>query len=244
MSKHTLYSIRKFHGYLYEINEKNKKKIKYFTRKIRNLYDRKRLKNERFTIISNTCIGGIIYNDLKVPFFSPTINLYIRPKDFVKFCNNLKLYIDLPLEEVPYNKEIGYPVVKLGDILLYCKHYNSFEDFRKAWERRIKRINWNNLFIIMTDRDFIPPVKNNVEITSCSEEVLKKFDNLPFKDKICIVKNKRYCNKYKSCRQLLRGNDANCVGIITNIISLNGKRMYQYVKNYNYLDFLNREVSR
>ena len=49
-----------------------------FRKKIRNKWERSKLKNSDFTIISNTCIAGKIYHDLGLRFLTPTINLYFK----------------------------------------------------------------------------------------------------------------------------------------------------------------------
>ncbi len=61
---------------------------------------RKRLrnKNKTPTIISNNCIGGIIYHDLGLEFMSPTINLFFKNEDFFTFLNDIEYYIN----QVPY----------------------------------------------------------------------------------------------------------------------------------------------
>ena len=57
---------------------------------------------------------------------------------------------------------------------------------------------------------------------------------------ICLAKDKTYREEYDCCRQAVSGRDRDCVGIITDIIGLSGKRMYQCVKNWDYIDFINR----
>ena len=41
-------------------------------RKIHQSIVRKKIKKHSFTIISQNCLGGVIYNMLKMPFQSPT----------------------------------------------------------------------------------------------------------------------------------------------------------------------------
>lgn len=55
---------------------------------------RKRLKNNEFSIISDTCVGGIIYHRLGLQFSSPTINLGIGEDvdSFIDFVENLYDY--------------------------------------------------------------------------------------------------------------------------------------------------------
>lgn len=55
---------------------------------------RKRLTNDNFTIICSNCIGGTIYNRLGKQFLSPTINLWMHQRDFIKFVLDIKEYIN------------------------------------------------------------------------------------------------------------------------------------------------------
>ena len=80
----------------------------------------------------------------------------------------------------------------LGDIVSYCKHYHSFEEANGAWKRRKDRIDWNHVYFMMTDRDFTPPVAFTKTIQACEEDVIQRFDSLPFQNKICIVQNPAY----------------------------------------------------
>ena len=60
-------------------------------------------------------------------------------------------------------------------------------------------MNWNHIYFMMTDRDFIPPISVTNSICACSEETLKRFDSLPFQNKVCIVRNEEYTKRYQSC---------------------------------------------
>lgn len=44
------------------------------------------------TILSNNCLGGVICHELGLRFLSPTINLWMTPSDFIKYCANLRHY--------------------------------------------------------------------------------------------------------------------------------------------------------
>ena len=59
--------------------------IRKVYRKIHRYFLRKRLKNHDFTLLAPTCIAGVMYHELGMPFLSPTINLWMYDKDFVKF---------------------------------------------------------------------------------------------------------------------------------------------------------------
>lgn len=140
---------------------------------------RKKLKNDNFSIICSNCIGGIIYNRLGKKFLSPTINLWIRQNDFLKFVLDLKGYISKDL--VFIESEYDYPVALLGDIKIHFNHYKTEEDARLNWDKRKNRINYDNLFIIMNNRDNI------------TENDILKLNNVKCKNKI-VLANKDYKN--------------------------------------------------
>ena len=96
--------LRELHGSLENQRLSLVKNISSWNRiNLRNTIERKRLKKQSFSIISNTCIGGVICHDLGLPFLSPTINLYIRPCDFVKFCADIQCYLEQEFIEVTAN---------------------------------------------------------------------------------------------------------------------------------------------
>lgn len=86
----------------------------------------------------------------------------------MKFARNLKYYIALTPIGEGYDRRGGYPICKLGDIRLCGVHYHSHDEMITAWEKRKKRINWNNIFLITTD-EYIN-----------SKECLEQFDTLPY----------------------------------------------------------------
>ena len=118
-------------------------------RKVSRYFLRKRLKNKNFTILSPTCIAGVIYHELGHPFLSPTINLWMHDKDFYKFVNNLKGYLAHDLVFVEGIDET--PTAYLDDILIHFNHYHSDEEAREKWNTRKARMNYDNLFIIGGD---------------------------------------------------------------------------------------------
>lgn len=195
-----------------------------FRKNIRNKIERKRMKNENFTILANNCIGGVIYHDLNLKFLSPTINLYITPVHFVKFLENLDYYLSLEIK--PVKTKLNYPVGQLGDINIYFKHYDSIEEAIKKWNQRKLRINKKNLYILMTDRWCLPI------------EYLERFNELKYKNKICFT-HKEYKN-IECCKVVKKWSNKYCVGTITNIANVFGKRLYQYAKDFNYIEWLNK----
>jgi uncharacterized protein (DUF1919 family) len=60
-------------------------------------YRRKKLKNTDFTIISNNCWGGMIYESYNLPKGSPTIGMFIMAEDYLRFLTHLKEYLSAKL---------------------------------------------------------------------------------------------------------------------------------------------------
>lgn len=148
------------------------------------LYNRKRrnrLSNKEFSLITSDCVGGCIAKDLKTRMNSPTRNFYFNADDYIKFCQNLDYY--LTLEPKPYDgnyEGVGaeYLMASLGDLKMFLVHYTSVEECRKEWIRRRARVNKQNMFFMMNDRNY------------CTERELKAFDELPYKNKVCFTHRK------------------------------------------------------
>ena len=116
---------------------------------------RKKLRNDNFSIICSNCIGGVIYHRLGKQFLSPTINLWMNQKDFLKMALDLKSYMS---KELAFIKgEYDYPIALLGDVKVYFNHAKTEEEARHSWEQRKTRINYDNLYVIMYDRDGLLP---------------------------------------------------------------------------------------
>lgn len=142
-------------------------------------YWRKGLANERqkkllgkdFTIISNNCWGGMIYESYNLPKSSPTVGLFFFADDYICFLKNLKAFVVAPLKfispkdskwkerpEVANDKRFGhYPIGQLstegGTIEIFFLHYHSEAEAQEKWDRRCKRINWNRLLVKFNDQN-------------------------------------------------------------------------------------------
>ncbi|RKM60701.1 DUF1919 domain-containing protein [Butyrivibrio sp. XB500-5] len=136
---------------------------------------RQRLNNRNVTIISSDCTGGMVYKELGMEFKSPTINMFFNAGDFITFCRDISYWIDRPMIEV--EDDAPYPVAELGEggIRLHLVHYKSVEEAQEKWNVRKKRIDFNNLFFVMNDRN------------DCSYEVMKEYDELPFANKVLFT---------------------------------------------------------
>lgn len=185
---------------------------------------RKRLKNKNFSIISSNCSGTYMYYDLELPYTSPTINLSIGMNDFVRMVQNLEWYMERSLIEAENRRE-GYPVGILSDVEIHFIHYDTFEKAERKWEERKKRINWDNLFIIGTDKD------------GCTYETLRSFEQLPYKNKV-IFTHVRY-PEFPSAYCIKGFEEEKELGDITCFQDRFFKR--QYLDDFDYVGFLNGE---
>lgn len=192
--------------------------------KLRRKYLKYKNKNKNFTIFSSNCIGGVMTSELGVRFNSPFVNLWLYSKDYIKFLKNPEKYLNC---EMLFCKEEGidYPIGVLDDIKIYFYHYNTAEEAEKAWNRRKKRINFDNIYVIFTDRD------------NCSYFDLLEFDKLPYEHKIVFthkkypeIKSSVYIKEFKNCNQ------------VGNLVALEGKIITKHIyERFNYVKWLNKK---
>lgn len=64
---------------------------------------------------------------------------------------------------------------KLDDVEMVLLHYNDADDAKAKWERRCKRVNYDNLIFKMSEMNY------------CTEENLKAFDDFAAKRKVVFV---------------------------------------------------------
>jgi uncharacterized protein (DUF1919 family) len=105
---------------------------------------------EGISVISQNCIGGVLYHDLGLQFLSPTINAFIPEPGFVKLVLNLRYYMEQGLV-MRWGEE--YPIGTLDDVDIHFMHYETCKEAKEAWDKRKARINWDKIFVIGTDRD-------------------------------------------------------------------------------------------
>lgn len=183
---------------------------------------RRRLKHQNPTIISKDCVGGIISHDLGQRFCSPTINLFFSSSDFIKFLSALPYY--LSLDVVEDDSDLSYPVGKIEDITIHFLHYNSFEEAREKWNERKKRVDYDNIYVMMTEKE------------GCNKEIMQKYDSLPYKNKVLFT-HKAYPNI--KCSHYMKGfENESELGIIT--IAKPSFWQRRYLDDYDYVSFLNQ----
>lgn len=113
---------------------------------------RARLKNSSISFLAPNCIGGILFHDLNLKFMSPTVNLMMTQPDFVKLVLDLEYYKEKDLVFFKY-PEYSCPCARLGDITVHFTHYATAEEAEKKWHERFDRLNKDNIFIFLEERD-------------------------------------------------------------------------------------------
>lgn len=140
---------------------------------------RERLKNKDMSIVASNCNAGVFLSDMEIEFRSPFVNLFIKASDYIKMLSDLKGYLKEELmfvtERDPVYGNLSYPTAYLRDVKIYFMHFASESEARDAWNRRAKRINWDNLFIMFTDR------------SGCTQKDLEDFDSLPYQNKVVFT---------------------------------------------------------
>lgn len=162
---------------------------------IRRFFVKLLVRNQDFSIISNNCWAGRVYQYLDMPYLSPTAGLYFFAPDYIKFIYNLKKYLDAPLtfieseqskyyDELKLRNQLDKPIGKILDIEIVFLHYATKEEAEEKWNRRKVRVNFDHIIIKFSRMD----------LCTCKE--MEKFDSLPFSNKFLL--NNRKPLMYKS----------------------------------------------
>ncbi len=190
-----------------------KKLFQYCFRAILKFYFKKITGNNKFSIISNDCWGAEIYKLLNRPFNTPFIGLMLMSPCYIKLLENPRYYLSLPLffkgESKYFSiREIqnlsNFPIGVLGDsgIEIQFLHYSSEQTAAEKWARRVKRIDWNNLFIKYDcGKDYATKEHVN-KFLSMKYEHLLIFgnDDYGFKKVIVTTKySKNAVEQFKNC---------------------------------------------
>lgn len=114
-------------------------------------------------------------------------------------------------------------VALLKDIKIYFQHYKTEEEAKAKWNERAKRMDYDKLFILFTDRD------------GCTEQDIVEFDNLPYKNKVIFV-NKPHPN-IKSAVYIRGFENDGCVGPC---MAYKSKISYKkYYDDFDYVEWFN-----
>ena len=164
------------------------KEIRLRINKFGSSYRRKKLKIKNPTIISNNCWAGIVSQYLGIKYYTPTIGLYFFSEEYIKFLERFDYYIKQKLEIIDTKDSKYYDemikknhqnaiVGKLDDVEIVFLHMKTGKEAIEKWNKRVKRINRRNIIFKFCEQN------------ECSSEHIKRFENLPFKNKICFTTN-------------------------------------------------------
>lgn len=168
-------------------------------------------------------------HELHQPFNTPTINLYITAPDFLKFVKNLEYYLSLEPVEDKSQIEIPFPVGVIDDVHIYFMHYQTFESAKEKWETRKRRVNLDNIYIIMAQSSEL-----------CTDAIVEEFDQLPYKNKVIFT-----AKDYPSIKSAyhIPGSETknNCIRDLCSYKSkFSGRR---WLDDYDYVSFFNNVFS-
>lgn len=145
-----------------------------------------KLNNTDFTIISNNCWAGICYEYFGLPKNSPTVGTFIYASDYIKLISNLRYYMSLKIKMISPQESSHYeelkranhqdtPIGKLDDVEIVFLHYNDKEIAQEKWNRRVERINWNNLIFKFS------------YMCNCTDQQIEDFSRISGIKKFCFV---------------------------------------------------------
>lgn len=129
---------------------------------------------------------------------TPTTGLYFFADEYIKFLTKLNYYMSIPMTIVPVQESTHYDVLKLrnqlhcpigrlDDIEVVFQHYHSGKEAVEKWERRKKRINWDNLIIKFSNMNY------------CTDEDIKAFLQLSYDVKFVFVNTQDRKEMGKEC---------------------------------------------
>ena len=187
--------------------------------------NRGRLRNTDFSLLASNCNGAFLLHDLGLRFRSPTVNLWLEPKDYLELLTHLEHYLTAELTFDPEEEaRRHYPVGLLdGRVKICFQHYRTREAAREKWVERAGRVDLDNLFILFTDRD------------GCTDEDLCRFDALPYPNKVVFTHRPR--PELKSAYYIKGFEEQGSVGLLFTFESPTSER--KYYDQFPYVDWFN-----
>lgn len=158
---------------------------------------KKKINNDDFSIICNNCWGGYVYRFFGLPYMSPTVGLYINPKDYICFLSDIRGYLNTPLEfikpeeskyfdDLKRKNQLHVPIGKIKDVEIVFLHYKTKNEAYEKWTRRAARVNYNNLIVKFS------------QMNNCGLQELAAFDRLNFKKMVMFVNKAEIADKFRT----------------------------------------------
>lgn len=187
------------------------------------------LKRSRISILSNNCWGGTTYHTLGMECLSPLKNLFVEDEDYIRLLKNLKYYLSCELHFKKYavdpHSGSEYPVMCLEDVLIHCNHAKTPAEAVADWNRRVVKINWDNIFAEMYTENIV--YANEFSKLDCYK---KKVCFVPFEtENKCLMWLKALGNE-QQFYEVVNRNAGNGNGSLTYLPwdLLEGKKEYRY----------------
>ena len=119
------------------------------------------LKATDFSIISNNCTGGYVYQYFGISYRTPTEGIGLSVDDYLKLIQRPKYYFTHKLrfvepsttERYRLGEHFIYPAAVIDDITVYFRHYPTREEAEEKWTRRSSRINYDKLIFLLTESE-------------------------------------------------------------------------------------------
>jgi uncharacterized protein (DUF1919 family) len=99
---------------------------------------------EPVTILSDDCWGGEFCRSLGCAYTTPLAGVYVEPRDYLTFLENLDREDAFRLRPVPGGR--AYPIGRTPYATLHFLHGKSWNEVERIFLRRVTRINRKRLF--------------------------------------------------------------------------------------------------
>lgn len=204
-------------------------KLMHFINEAENFYFRKKLNNTNFTILCPNCTGGVIYNRLHERFNSPTVNVFITPKEFCTFVEHIHFYLNSTFSQIDAIEGAPAGILhgngkEIPDITVRFVHYKTFDDGVQKWNERKARIVWDNLYIIAFDIEIKDKqYYQKLETLPCNNRILLTAD------KSCPISWSHYIHPHYKQPNALYYLDRDILGLRT------------FEKKFDFVSFLNKK---
>lgn len=164
------------------IDEENILRSNIFSCSYFDLNEYLKLKKSNVSILSNFCLGGRIYKELGLKALSPTINMFCLGDDYKEFIEHFQYYLakdmkmylktDTNYIKGTLNRETFIPKGIIDNkVIWYFNHSERAEDAIIKWNESKKRVNFDNIVVLMTIQ---------------SDEEAYWFNQLPIKKKLGV----------------------------------------------------------
>src|SRR5581483_11246354 len=158
---------------------------------VHNAWFRSRLRERRFSVLSDDCWAGELYAALGLEYQTPFVGLLMAQHEFLEIVRDPARWLDAPLRFAPVSKYpspqeavegFDYPIGLLdGELEVKFLHYATEREASEKWKRRRDRVSLDRLLFKFAGdtKDYLVP-----------DELLVEFDRLPGRG-VCFTSRPR-----------------------------------------------------